>query len=414
MEVMNPERLTSKEGGVKDPPRPQSFSGKSALLWMACAALVGCAGANLAKFAEQTGLPEELGQDGREQFTAREFSPPTENAAAVAPRPSPSPSLRQASKNGAKQTTTTQSSAAGSVAVPKREAGKAGVAHRPLSEVYPLRRPVVDPFWVGEKFVFDVSYLGVVVGTCELEILPPKVISDRKAYHVKGKAWSNKMFSLVYRVNDWMETLFDYESIISHKYRLVLDESKQSRDLQEFNDPVKMKTFYWSRHDQAGKGFKETKVFADIPPLAQDGLSQVYYIRTLPLKDGDFYQFNTANEGKIFDTSVKVLGREKFQAPWGEVNAIKLLPEAKYHGRLKKAGDSFMWVTDDDRRVILKMEARVKVGTVTAELAQFKPGVGPISALSGLQSVQHSAEEKPSPRGYSPRVEAAPPPRYFK
>ena len=186
------------------------------------------------------------------------------------------------------------------------------------------------------------------------------------------------MFGVFYRVNDWMETLFDYESWQSHKFRMVQDESKVSRDMQEYSDPVKRTSFYWNRQDVAGRGYSEVKRFTEIPPLTQDSLSQMYYLRALPLKDGDVYQFSTIGEGRILETSVKVLGREKFRGPNGEVMAIKVMPEAHYQGILKKAGNSFMWFTDDDRRILLKFEAKVKIGAVTANLREFVPGSGPI------------------------------------
>jgi hypothetical protein len=187
------------------------------------------------------------------------------------------------------------------------------------------------------------------------------------------------MFSLVYRINDRMETMFDFNSFVSHKFRLMLDESKQTRDSQELNDPVKKQTFFWNRMNTPSKGFIEKKVFTEIPPLSQDSLSVLYFLRTLPLKDGDQYGFPMVSEGKILDATAQVIGREDFDSPMGRVRAIKVKPEVRYHGILKKAGDSFIWMTDDDRRFILRMEARVKIGTVTVDLNRLEPGSGPIS-----------------------------------
>jgi hypothetical protein len=342
-----------------------------------------CAGANLAKFAEESELPDDLSQEFKSQFTAREEGRAT-------PSPSPAPTVasvagfRPVERRGS--AVPQANSEVGNLAKPKagrRNAGK-GVAEpstsvKRLEPGYPMRRPPVDPIWQGEKHQFNVEYLGVKVGECNLEVMPPKVISNRRAYHVKGHGWSTSMFSLVYRINDRMETMFDFNSFVSHKFRLMLDESKQTRDSQELNDPVKKQTFFWNRMNTPSKGFIEKKVFTEIPPLSQDSLSVLYFLRTLPLKDGDQYGFPMVSEGKILDATAQVIGREDFDSPMGRVRAIKVKPEVRYHGILKKAGDSFIWMTDDDRRFILRMEARVKIGTVTVDLNRLEPGSGPIS-----------------------------------
>jgi hypothetical protein len=44
---------------------------------------------------------------------------------------------------------------------------------------------------------------------------------------------------------------------------------------------------------------------------------------------------------------------------------------------LEKKGDSFMWLTDDDRRFLVRLEAKVKIGSVVAELKQIELGTAP-------------------------------------
>jgi len=92
-----------------------------------------------------------------------------------------------------------------------------------------------------------------------------------------------------------------------------------------------------------------------------------------------------------------VLGREDFDSPMGRVRAIKIKPEVRYHGILKKAGDSFIWLTDDDRRFILRMEARVKIGTVSVELIRLEPGSAPISPEAAAAPEAPSRELFPQP-----------------
>jgi hypothetical protein len=52
----------------------------------------------------------------------------------------------------------------------------------------------------------------------------------------------------------------------------------------------------------------------------------------------------------------------------GRVRAVVVKPETKFQGVLQKRGDSFIWFTDDDRRIPIRLEAKVKIGTVVGTL----------------------------------------------
>ena len=68
--------------------------------------------------------------------------------------------------------------------------------------------------------------------------------------------------------------------------------------------------------------------------------------------------------------------------PVGRVNTIVVKPETRYQGVLQKKGDSFLWLTDDDRRYIIRLEAKVKIF-----------GVGPIVERFIEQQAKASQEK---------------------
>ena len=243
--------------------------------------------------------------------------------------------------------------------------------------VYPHRRPAVEPIWVGEKLTLDVSWLGLSAGEATLETLPFKSINDRKVYHIKGTALNSKLVSLIYGFNDTIETFMDFEGLFSHRFHTVLDESAQSRDCLELYDSEKQQTYFWSRWNHKKRGYSETKQFFPMTPLAQDSLSALYYIRTLPLKDGGEYFFPVVSEGKTWEGSIKVIRREVIDTPLGKMKTIVVKPETKYQGILQKTGDSFVWLTDDDRHYLVHLEAKIKIGYVVANIMKVEPGEKP-------------------------------------
>lgn len=247
----------------------------------------------------------------------------------------------------------------------------------PLPFSYPDRRPAQDPIWLSEKLVYDVSYFGVRAGDFVLETLPYKYVGGRRVYHIRGTAHTSKVFGLFYMLNDMAESYLDYAGIFSHRFHIVLNESKQVRDSIELYDSQKQQTFYWNRWERKGQPKVESKIFNRIDSFPQDTLSSLYYLRTVPLPDGGVVEFPVVSEGNTVYARVSVVRRETLDTVLGRVRCVVLKPEAKTHGVLTRKGDSYMWLTDDDRRYLVRLEAKVKVGTVVATLKEVEPGIPP-------------------------------------
>ena len=230
--------------------------------------------------------------------------------------------------------------------------------------------------WVGEKQVFAVSYFGVVAGNFTLEVLPYKYIDNRKVYDIKATAISSRLFSLFYRLNDTVESYIDYDGFFSDRFHLVLDETKQTRDALELYDSEKAQTFYWNRWHHNKNEYTETKEYDPIQSFSQDSLSALFYLRSIPLPMGAVITFPVVSEGKSWEAVVKVVRREMMDSPLGRVQTVVVKPETKYRGILQKKGDTYIWLTDDERRFVVRMDAKVKVGTISAKLIQVERGAG--------------------------------------
>jgi hypothetical protein len=326
---------------------------------------VSCAGNTLGRVTSSDELPKELPSEMKQKFEVQDQLA----KATPAPLPvviPPAPTKKKKSKKAKLGAVT-----------PKATVPEPGPSPAPTPYVYVSRRPAKEPIWVGEKMVFDITYFGMSAGDFTVEALPLKAMDGRQVYHIRGTAISSKVFSLFYRLNDTVETFIDYESVFSHRFHIILDESKQSRDALELYDPEKSQTYYWNRWNHKERGFSENKEYQPIAPLSQDSLSALYFLRTVPLPDGAVITIPVVSEGKSWEAVVTVMRREMVSAPWGKVQAVVLKPETKFQGVLKKQGDSFIWLSDDDRRIILRLEAKVRIGTVVANLKKFDPGTPP-------------------------------------
>jgi hypothetical protein len=194
-------------------------------------------------------------------------------------------------------------------------------------------------------------------------------------YHIRGDAVSSKLFSLFYRLNDMVETFIDYEGMFSHKFHMVLDETKQTRDSLELYDFKKGQTFYWNRWNHKTKGYSEKKETKPIQPYSQDSLSSLYYLRVAPLTVGNVFTFPVVSESNTWEAVITVVRKELLRTkPFGKISTVVVKPETKFQGVLQKKGDSFIWLTDDEHRYVVRLEAKVRIGTVVATLKSVEPG----------------------------------------
>jgi hypothetical protein len=332
--------------------------------------LAGCAGASVGNHSEGE-LPKDIPEDMKHHVEIQDPSdvPPALVNPWASPTPRPTVVVEKKKAKSKKKKKTKLNLAPDEIvtAIPTPVAPFA----------FPNRRPAKDPVWIGEQTTYEITYFGMSAGDFVIDVLPYKMVGGRKAYHLRGTADTSKVFSLFYRIHDVVESYMDFDGLFSQRFHILLDETKQTRDGLELNDSQKAQTYYWNRWTHVDRGYTETKEYSPIEPFSQDSLSALYYLRMVPLPEGAVFSFPVVSEGKTWEAIITVVRREMMDTPFGRVQTVVVKPDTKFQGVLQKRGDSFIWLTDDDRRTVVRLEAKVKIGTVVARLKKFEPGTPP-------------------------------------
>jgi hypothetical protein len=96
------------------------------------------------------------------------------------------------------------------------------------------------------------------------------------------------------------------------------------------------------------------------------------------LEEGKQYTFPVVSEGRAWEAVVTVVRREMMDTPLGKKMCIVVRPQTRYQGVMRQErGESYIWLTDDDRRLVVRLEAKVKVGSVAARLKEVELGEKP-------------------------------------
>lgn len=213
-------------------------------------------------------------------------------------------------------------------------------------------------FKAGEKLIYIVKWKGIAGGTSVMEVKEIVKISGRDVYYVTLSTRSSKFFDTFFKVRDHVESYIDKEGIFTWKERKRLREGKYRSDKETIYDQVKHQGLY--------KGKK-----IDIPFYVQDSLSSFYYLRTQDLKEGNSVIMDVNDDGKNYSVEAKVIGIEKVTTPSGKFKALKTEVVWKREGKVSEE-NSRVWLSNDERKVPLKIERQIKTGTITMLLEKVK------------------------------------------
>jgi hypothetical protein len=241
------------------------------------------------------------------------------------------------------------------------------------------RRPIKDPFHVGEKITHEAYYnlFGFTAGVLTLDTLPFVQVNGRKAYQFALGLKTSKLFNTVYSIEDQVETLVDYELWLPRLYNMHVKESSQLREGRSYFDFQNLKAHYDEKKVSKKKGAEEKTQEWDILPYSQNVFSIIFYMRLFAWRDGKDYSFRIANDNENLVFKGRVVAREKLDTDIGPMNAIKIKPEIILKGSFKPVGDIFIWLSDDDRKIPLRIESKIKIGTIVSEITDYQPGIVP-------------------------------------
>ena len=216
-------------------------------------------------------------------------------------------------------------------------------------------------FSIPEKLVYDLTWTGVKAGTATLEIN-----NDKDLLKIISTARSADWVSVFYTVEDRIESKLSRTRTTSivglpQNYRIKTREGRHRRDNEVIFDIEKRKAFFINHIDGKKKN-------ADIEENTFDPLSCLYYVRTLKIETGKSVFVNIFDSKKMWNVEVQVLRKEKIETPLGSFDTVVIKPLMKSEGIFNRKGDMYIWLTDDEKHVPVKMQTKVAVGSITATL----------------------------------------------
>ena len=222
------------------------------------------------------------------------------------------------------------------------------------------------PFLPGEKLVFEVKWKFIPAGEAVLEVLPLETISGVKHYHFVMKAKTYKYIDPLYKVRDRIDAYTDLKMTYSKLYK------KKNRGRRKKDIVVNFDLE--GQQAQYSKNGKKRKPIS-IKPGSFDPLSVFYAFRFFNLKENTVLEVPVTDGKKCVMGKAKVIKRETIVVESGTYDTYLVEPDLKHIGGVFKKSKNAklrIWVTADARKIPIKVESEVIVGSFVAELISAK------------------------------------------
>lgn len=218
------------------------------------------------------------------------------------------------------------------------------------------------PWSLGERLTYDVRFGFIKAGTAEMTLRGIELVRGRPVWHGR---FTVRGGYLALRVDDVLETWMDAVTLSSLRFEQDFKEiGRERRRLYEIFPERQV-------YQQAGK--PERPSVAD--PL-DDG-SFLYFIRTVPLEVGQTYEFNRYFIPDRNPVRIRVLRQERVQVPAGTFDCIVLQPIIKTKGIFSENGQAEIWLTADDRRIMVQMKSKLPFGSLNLYLRSASVPLAP-------------------------------------
>src|SRR5258706_11634517 len=99
-------------------------------------------------------------------------------------------------------------------------------------------------------------------------------------------------------------------------------------------------------------------------------MSAFYFARTIDysnFKPGQKIHLQNFYKDSTYELDVKFRGRQTIEVEAGTFNCVVIEPLAKEGGLFKSEGRVYVWITDDDRKMPIRVSSKIPIGSVESE-----------------------------------------------
>ena len=215
---------------------------------------------------------------------------------------------------------------------------------------------LLERFPVGERLLYDARFGFITIGHAAMEVAGVDTIRGEPSLHISFILQGGTFF---YRLNDRMDSWVGIGDFASRRFR------------QDFDEGGKRRQAAYEIYPDSGF-YRDLKADTTLPtsPDPLDDAAFFYFARTVQFEPGQRFEFHRYFRPDRNPVVLEVLGRDTIDVPAGRFATVVIRPTIQGRGILAEASDPRMWLSDDNRRMMVQLKSRFPFGTITLRLLQ--------------------------------------------
>ena len=229
--------------------------------------------------------------------------------------------------------------------------------------VVPATAPAV-PYAQDERMQFDIDYLGLPMGKARISVgrvagLVLPVFLEARTAGLAGAFDIREQLASYLDVGTGLPSaasLDAFETGYRHSLQMRFDRGAGTATVRD-------------------KGRKSDQTWVvEVPPGTVDFVALVFRLRRLPLDPGSQIEFHVIAGKDVSRVLVQVVARETLETRAGTFRTVKVRVPTGFGGKFSEKSPTFVWLSDDARRIVVRLSTDFAIGRAVASLVSYEAG----------------------------------------
>ncbi len=216
-----------------------------------------------------------------------------------------------------------------------------------------------------EKLTYDVSWTGgIKIGELHLEVNALPEIED--GFEIRANVTTkNGALNLIYPIEDVHVTRVQGAKRLPYHYEVWQKEGYKYRAHRVIEYDQQKGYILYMKNDKLDGEYH-------IKGETNNEFSSFFNSRLMTFEIGKQFVVPTFADKKRVEVVVHAVAKRKFKKTiLGPVTTVEIMPVMKFKGLYDKKGDTVIWYTDDVCRVPVRINSKITIGSLTAELTAY-------------------------------------------
>lgn len=215
-----------------------------------------------------------------------------------------------------------------------------------------------------ERLVYKVSWTGgIKIGELEMEI--NRLEGSGKRFELRARVKDSGLFHFFYPVDDSFVTVVEGTQRLPLTYHVHQKEGRNYEATRQTEYNQMTGEIRYRKNEQAWQQYQ-------VEGVTHNEFSSFFFTRVLRLDPEKPVIVPTFADGKRHEVVVQTGETTRITGTIrGDVNVIPVIPLMEFKGLYDKDGDTVIWFTDDLCRIPVRINSKILIGSLTAELVSY-------------------------------------------